>query len=138
MAGVSASNGQPTWRYHFNTSLTPLLGEQFAWLGAFHGSDVMLVNIAPTFETNQASGMTADLYLMASYLRGMFARFVKNPAGGTAWPGVDSAYTPRDVAVLGNTNTGASGGVSLGDQKDIYDACRLYQSIYQAIESATL
>lgn len=98
----------------------------------------MLVTLSPTFENGAVPGMTGELYALANYLRGTIAGFVKNPNGGVQWPAFGSTFSPSDVAVLGNGSTVASAGIAIRDHAEVYKACHLYKSIYDAIEAVTL
>lgn len=137
MASAASSLKTPTWRAYFNASTYQLFGPQYSWLGAFHGSDVLLLTISPTLEGKAVPGLTPNLYTLGSYFRGALARFVKNPLGGTGWPAIGSSYAPFDYGVLGNVSTTVTGGATPEDERVIGAACYLYKDMYDAIEVST-
>jgi acetylcholinesterase len=141
LANISASIDNPTWRYYFNTSITSLLPPEYAWLGKFHGSDVLLLFGTPSFEGDSGGfALTPQLYTFANYLRGVIGRFVRNPAGGPGWPAVGSRYAPFDVANLGDVGgeIGVVAGATVVDERVLDDRCRLYKDIYPLIEEFVL
>ncbi|TQN72615.1 Lipase 1 [Colletotrichum shisoi] len=96
-AATAASNNISTWRYHFNSSVLNLLPDECAWLGKFHGSDLILL-----FSDPDTTPFTPQSYAVYEYVRGAIARFVKNPFAGPGWLAVGSAYAPHDTAVFGD------------------------------------
>ncbi|KAH7165638.1 Alpha/Beta hydrolase protein [Dactylonectria macrodidyma] len=137
LANISATIGNRSWRFYFNASVTSLFPPEFAWLQKFHGSDAVLLLGAPTLEGNGTGSLplTPQLYTLGSYLRGVVARFVKNPQGGPGWPGVGSQYSPFDVANLGDVgNEGAVAGPTMVDRRVLDERCRLYEEIYPVLE----
>ncbi|KAF4448286.1 hypothetical protein F53441_8320 [Fusarium austroafricanum] len=133
LANLSADIN-PTWRFYFNTSVTSLLDEKYSWLGKFHGSDVLLLFSAPTFEDN----MSPQLYTFANYLRGVVGRFVRNPEAGPGWPAVGSRYKPFDVANLGDIGEEHAAGPTIIGQETLDQRCKLYEPIYPLIEKYVL
>ncbi|KAJ4251925.1 hypothetical protein NW762_011225 [Fusarium torreyae] len=134
-ANLSASIN-PTWRFYFNISMTSLLGEKYAWLEKFHGSDVFLLFSMPTFENN--TFLSPQLYTFANYLRGVVGRFVRNPDVGPGWPAIGSRYTPFDVANLGDVGEENAAGATVVDETILDERCKLYEAIYPVIEKYVL
>ncbi|KAF5021610.1 hypothetical protein F66182_6357 [Fusarium sp. NRRL 66182] len=133
LANISASTN-PTWRFYFNTSITSLFGDEYAWLGKFHGSDVALLFSQPTFEGD--ASLTPQLYTFANYFRSIVGRFVRNPEAGPGWPAVGSRYRPLDVAVLGDVGEESSAGATAVGGLD--ERCSLYEAIYPVVEKYVL
>ncbi|KAH7145889.1 Alpha/Beta hydrolase protein [Dactylonectria estremocensis] len=134
LANISATVGNPSWRFYFNASVTSLFPSEFAWLQKFHGSDAVLLLGAPTFEA-EGLPLRPQLYKLGSYLRGVVARFVKNPQGGPGWPAVGSQYAPFDVANLGDVGSeGTAAGPTMVDRRVLDERCRLYETIYPVLE----
>ena len=132
LANISSSIN-PTWRYYFNASITPLLPSNLTYLQKFHGSDVALLFSTPTFEGDV--GLTPQLYTFANYLRGVVGRFVRNPVGGPGWPEVGSRYKPFDVANLGDVGDQvAVAGPTMVEETVLDERCKLYEDIYPLIE----
>ena len=125
LANISSSILNPTWRFLFNVSVTTLLPPKYAWLGKFHGSDVVLLFSTPTLDQD---GLTPQLYTFARYLRGVVGGFVRNPSQGPGWPAVGSRYRPFDVASLEGT------GPVIMSGREMDRRCELYDEIYPLVE----
>ncbi|KAK6212186.1 para-nitrobenzyl esterase [Colletotrichum tabaci] len=128
LAVTAASNNISTWRYHFNASVLNLLPDEYAWLGKFHGSDVILL-----FSNPETTPYTPQSYAVYEYFRGAIARFVKNPFAGPGWPAVGSAYAPLDTAVLGDVGN-VPGVMALADVTAVDHRCRLYEEFWPLLE----
>ncbi|KPM40809.1 hypothetical protein AK830_g5762 [Neonectria ditissima] len=138
LANISASVGNPTWRYYFNASVTSLVPAELAWLGKFHGSDLVLLFGAPTFEADGVP-LTPQLYTFGSYLRGVVGRFVRNPQGGPGWPAVGSRFAPFDVANLGDVGgEEAVAGATVVEREGLDARCALYEGIYPLLDQYVL
>ncbi|TVY84374.1 Cholinesterase [Lachnellula suecica] len=110
-ANVSISNDVPTWRYRWfgsfpNTEITTI-----PYSGAWHASE--LPALFGTFPSGSGvPNSTAEELEIASYIRGAWATFAKNPTDGLStyqggWP----TYSPADVTLarIGYNNmTGAN------------------------------
>ncbi|KAF9877249.1 hypothetical protein CkaCkLH20_05515 [Colletotrichum karsti] len=130
LATTAASKGISTWRYVFNTSILNLLPEEYAWLGKFHGSEVILLFTDPS-----STPYTPQAYSVYEYLRGAIGRFVRNPTAGPGWASVGSADAPLDALVLGDAGdvpaVASPVNGTLLDRK-----CGLYRDIYSLLELA--
>lgn len=143
LASTSASIDNPTWRYYFNISITSILPPEFSWLEKFHGSDVALLFMMPTFEATsdeQAENplLPPQLYAFANYLRGVVGQFVRNPTGGPGWPAVGSGYAPMDVADLGDLGFEKTAGATPVNATELDANCFLYKDIYPLIDKWVL
>ncbi|KAJ0160472.1 Lipase 2 [Colletotrichum tanaceti] len=131
LAATASSNNISTWRYHFNASVLHLLPDEYAWLGKFHGSDVILL-----FSDPETTPFTPQSYAVYEYFRGAIARFVKNPFAGPGWPAVGSAYAPLDTAVLGDVGS-FPGVMALADVTAVNPRCGLYDDLWPLLEAAS-
>lgn len=131
---------QPLWRGYFNASIAELLPQEFHWLGKFHGTDVLLAFLAPSFEgdsggTTTGIVLTPQVYTFARYFRGMIGAFVRNPAAGPGWPATGArAYLPFDVASLGDVGDVKAGGATPVNGTELDESCGLYKDIYPLLE----
>ncbi|KAF6837417.1 para-nitrobenzyl esterase [Colletotrichum plurivorum] len=119
----------PTWRYYFNTSLISTLPSDLGFLGVFHGSDLFLLLSNPA-----SAKYTTQQHKVYEYLRGAFARFVKNPAGGPGWAAVGSEHAPLDTIVLGDV--GNVEAIATPYNTTLLDArCALYLPYYPILQA---
>lgn len=131
---------QPLWRGYFNASIAELLPQEFHWLGKFHGTDVLLAFLGPSFEgdsggTTTGIVLTPQVYTFARYFRGMIGAFVRNPAAGPGWPATGArAYLPFDVASLGDVGDVKAGGATPVNGTELDESCGLYKDIYPLLE----
>ncbi|KAF4780509.1 hypothetical protein HER10_EVM0012494 [Colletotrichum scovillei] len=129
LASTAASNDISTWRYHFNTSILNLLPKEYDWLGKFHGSEIILL-----FTDPDTTPYTPQTYAAYEYLRGVVARFVKNPSVGPGWPAVGSSYAPLDVAVLGDVGD-TSSAMTVSNSTAMNERCKLFNTIWPKLEA---
>ncbi|KAF4970859.1 hypothetical protein FSARC_2225 [Fusarium sarcochroum] len=129
-ANLSASIN-PTWRFYFNTSVTSLLDDKYAWLEKFHGSDVLLLFTMPTFENY--TSLSPQLYTFANYIRGIVGRFVRNPEAGPGWPAIGSRYEPFDVANLGDIGEESATGATIVDETVLDESLRHIKVEYSIV-----
>ncbi|KND91816.1 Lipase 4 [Tolypocladium ophioglossoides CBS 100239] len=132
LANISASLKPPVWRGYFNVSITDILPKKLQYLGKFHGTDIVLLSLTPTFEESGLRGLrlSPELYTFANYFRGVIGKFVRNPSGGPGWPAVGSSYAPFDVATLGDAGNVHTGGATPVNQKQLDDNCAIYKDIF--------
>lgn len=74
-ANATASVGIPTWRYYFNASFINTQG--YPDLGVYHSSEIPMV-----YTTFLPENTTTQEYALSTAMRGVWARFAKNPIGG--------------------------------------------------------
>ncbi|KAJ6440070.1 cholinesterase [Purpureocillium lavendulum] len=135
---------QPVWRGYFNASIadTLLLPDEFRWLGKFHGTDVLLAFMAPSYDELNAvlpAPLPPQLYAFANYYRAMVGAFVRNPAAGPGWPAVTAAtekghYASFDVASLGDVGDVRTGGATPVNATALDESCALYEDVYPLLE----
>ncbi|KAH6632903.1 Alpha/Beta hydrolase protein [Boeremia exigua] len=151
-ANATASIGIPTWRYYFNASFSNT--QSYPQLGAYHASEIPLV-----FGTYPRSNTTTQEYALASYMRGAWARFAKNPLAGPGWNALGSGQAGSvlsgaydqvpdgiyyggsgnvtagtwNVGVLGDIGRVKGGGVTLLPQSQLDYRCSLFNPLYQAV-----
>lgn len=111
-ANDTASIGIPAWRYYFNASFVNTQG--YPGLGVYHSSEISIV-----FSTYPKVNTTTQEYALSESMRGVWAKFAKNPAGGPGWSGVGTgAAGPVLVGAtgveVGGVYMDASGGVVPG------------------------
>ncbi|KID63646.1 uncharacterized protein G6M90_00g064270 [Metarhizium brunneum] len=133
---VSASIHNPTWRYYFNMSIVDRLPSEYGYLGKFHGSDLLLLVISPTYDDSTAAGalLTPLLYTFVNYFRGAIGRFVRNPGGGPGWPMVGSSFRPWDVVTLGDVGSAHAAGATPVNQTVLDENCVLFEDALDMYE----
>ncbi|KAK2616954.1 hypothetical protein QQS21_000043 [Conoideocrella luteorostrata] len=136
MTNVSASIKNPTWRYYFNISMVDRLPKQFDFLGKFHGSDVILLFLSPTYDDSVPTGAlyTPMLSTFTNYWRGTIGKFVRNPTGGPGWPAVGSSYRPFDLVTLGDVGDAHAGGATPVNQTDVDTNCGVLWDVLDMYE----
>ncbi|EME47118.1 hypothetical protein DOTSEDRAFT_145504 [Dothistroma septosporum NZE10] len=147
-ANATASIGIPAWRYYFNASFSNT--QAYSNLGVYHASEIPIV-----FSTYPRVNVTAQEYALSRAMRGMWATFAKNPAGGPGWNPVGSGkpgtvlvgamseaegglimngnetfYGAYNVGLLGNRGDALSSGVTVIDGSEIDYRCGLYAATY--------
>lgn len=111
------------------------------------------------FGTYPKPNTTTQEFALASYMRGAWARFAKNPLAGPGWNPVgtgqsgsilsganeqviDSIYYGGNgnattgtwnVGVLGDVGRGKGGGVTIFPQSQLDYRCNLFRPIYEAV-----
>lgn len=145
----TASVGIPAWRYYFNASFTNT--QLFANLGVYHASEIPIV-----FGTYAPSSITTQEYALSEAVRGMWARFARNPEHGPGWNQVGTG-APGSVlvgassnatsglltdtnamvqngsfylGVLGNRGDVLGSGVTVIDETEVDFRCSIYDSVY--------
>lgn len=113
-----------------------MLPEEFQYLGKFHGTDVALLFLTPTFEESGLWGLKLrpELYAFVNYFRGVIGKFVRNPGGGPGWAAVGSSYAPFDVATLGDAGNVHTGGATPVNQTQLDANCAAYKDIFPVME----
>jgi len=77
---------------------------------------------------------TPQTYTLAQSMRGAWARFVKNPAGGPGWPAVGSRqFGGVDIGVIGDALDAPSGGVTATSGDVVDRKCALYKPVFDAM-----
>ncbi|KAG8408586.1 hypothetical protein J3458_019617 [Metarhizium acridum] len=133
---ASSSIHNPTWRYYFNISIVDMLPKEYSYLGKFHGSDLLLLVLSPTYDDTTAAGalLTPLLSTFANYFRGAIGRFVRNPGGGPGWPMVGSWFRPWDVVTLGDVGSAHAAGATPVDQTVVDGSCVLFKDALDMYE----
>lgn len=145
----TANAGIPAWRYYFNASFANL--QAYPGLGVYHASEIPLV-----FSTYPVANATTQEYALSTFMRGAWARFAKNPAGGPGWNAVGTGAAGQvlvgatqlelgglyldgageveegtwDLGVLGNRGEVMGAGVTVVDQVELDYRCGLWAPLY--------
>jgi acetylcholinesterase len=148
-ANATASVGIPAWRYYFNASFYNTQG--FPAAGVYHSSEIEIV-----FSTFTPINTTTQEYALSSSMRGIWAKFAKNPMGGPGWNGVgtgaagpvltgaidvvegglymdasgDVLTGAWDLGLFGNRYDAMGSGVTVIDQFDVDYRCGLFTALY--------
>ncbi|KAI1857225.1 uncharacterized protein JN550_013408 [Neoarthrinium moseri] len=128
IAGLTARQGIPVWRYYFNETFpnTPIDG-----FGVYHSADIPIL-----FGTYDASNATADEIKLNSVMQTAWADFAKDPWGvGPGWPRVDVGQD-HAVAALGSPDKNPSGWTVIRNGT-VDDKCGIFQSIYDDAAGGT-
>ena len=144
-ANATASVGIPAWRYYFNASFVNTQG--YPGLGVYHSSEIEIV-----FSSLTTINTTTQEYALSNSMRGAWARFAKNPAGGPGWNAVGTGaagpvlvgatsvelggvYIDNggnvlegawDLGLFGNRGDAMGSGVNVIDQYEIDYRCGIW------------
>jgi acetylcholinesterase len=130
MLATAASAHQPTYLYYGNFTATNFLGPELAWLGKFHGAEMFLMYASPTDERHTPSSRA-----LTNTLRGIFARFARNPGNGPGWDPVNGEdNTAKDLAVIGDVGSEETSGLAMRTRGEAGTGCEIYAEIYAAME----
>ncbi|KAK3114778.1 hypothetical protein LTR53_006555 [Teratosphaeriaceae sp. CCFEE 6253] len=150
-ANDTASIGIPAWCYYFNASFANT--QSYPGLGVFHSSEIPIV-----FSTYPKVNTTTQEYALSTAMRGAWARFAQNPAGGPGWNQVRTgtagpvlvgateiaiggvlqsssgsvASGAWDLGVWGNRGDAFSSGITVIDESEVDYRCGLYEALYAA------
>ena len=142
-ANDTAVSGIPAWRYYYNATFPNVQPVPGLDLGVYHSSEIGTV-----FSTYSKVGVTVQQYALSETMRGMWARFAKNPQNGPGWnkvgtgalsglyTGVDQVVVHglNDLAVLGTTRDGVlSSGATIIDWSEVDYRCKAFDPVYFAV-----
>lgn len=136
LTSISASIHNPTWRYYFNISMVDRLPQDYQYLGKFHGSDILLLFLSPTYDDSTPAGalFTPILSVFTTYWRSAIGKFVRNPSGGPGWPAVGSSFKPFDLVTLGDVGSANAGGATPVNETVVDANCGLFRDALDMYE----
>ncbi|KAK4505975.1 hypothetical protein PRZ48_003940 [Zasmidium cellare] len=150
LANASAAIGVPTWRYYYNASFSNI--RPYPDLGVWHSSEIPIV-----FSTYSRSNVTTQQYALSETVRGVWAKFAKNPLGGPGWSQVGTGAAGDvlfganseieggivlaengthlagavNLAVFGDRGDVAGSGVTVIDSNEVDFRCGVYAATYE-------